>query len=581
MKPEDATGLAEAQPPLTNDQYYQHARPEIVALVPIDARRILDVGCGAGGLAIKLARRQQAEYDGIEPVTRAADIARGRMTRVWNCPVEEALEELPEGHYDCIVVADVFEHLLDPLNVLSRLRSKLAPGGHLVASVPNIQNWSVVAELLRGRWAYRNEGILDRTHLRFFTRSSFSEMFWDAGFRIQSVGQTRSDHRPPGRLVTALHDSGFSPSEVLRDSDAFQFLIDAVVPTPQPQPKITVVVLNWNGQADTIGCVQSLTQVDYVNFEIVVVDNGSTDGSVPAIRAAFPGVGLIETGHNLGYAGGNNAGIRWALERGTDYVFIINNDTVVDSGLLKAFVRATELAPEAGVYGAKIFQEDQTDRLWFAGAEWRPNELEFRHVGFNEPDSIEFNGFREWDYLTGCALFVDVAVFAKVGLLDEDFFLVYEETDWCFRARAQGYRCLFVPQARLWHKVSVSFGGEGSPLAMYFVTRNKLLWARKHLGAKDRAAVQRKAWRKVLPRFERSRDVSAFKSYYWAVTQWLRNARGNLADPTRRAMLYGLLDYHRGRLGDCPAYVRRLAARSRQQHDQQRLAERGQASGHA
>lgn len=564
MKHDDQSAVVTAPATAEISSYYQHARPEIVARVPLDASRILDIGCGAGGLAAMLRLRQQAEFHGIEIVEQAANLASSQMTRVWNCPVEAAIDELPDGYYDCIVVADVLEHLVDPLTVLSRLRSKLAPEGHLIASVPNIQNWSVISELLQGRWVYRDEGILDRTHLRFFTRRSFSEMLWSAGYRIQSIGETRNDRRPPEKLLASLRDCGFSSAELVRDSATFQFLVDATLPPERPEPKVIVIVLNWNGKADTIECVRSLSKLHYHNFETVVVDNGSTDGSVPAIRLACPNIELVETGRNLGYAGGNNVGIRWALERGTEYVLVINNDTMVNSGLLNGFIRAAELAPEAGIYGAKIFQEDAPDRLWFAGGEWCPDQLDFKHIGGDQPDSPEFDGYRQWDYITGCVLFVDARVFAQVGLFDESFYLTYEETDWCYRARQKGFRCLFVPQAKVWHKVSASFGGATSPLVTYFLTRNKLLWASKHLGADARTSVQRKTWRALrdalVPTFRVSATVPAPKNYYWAATEWLRDARRSLANPNSRAMLYGLRDYYLRRLGDCPARVRTLAA---------------------
>src|SRR5436190_7401977 len=135
-------------------------------------------------------------------------------------------------------------------------------------------------------------------------------------------------------------------------------------------PSVAVIVLNWNGRDDTLACLESLAGLNYDNFQVMVVDNGSTDGSVGAIRPRFPGVEIIETGRNLGFAEGNNVGIRLALDRGMDYVFLLNNDTVVDPSLLSELVAAAERCPEGGIFGAQILYHSDPLKIWFAGARW-------------------------------------------------------------------------------------------------------------------------------------------------------------------------------------------------------------------
>lgn len=560
--PEEPSGQAS-----TPGTYYLHARPEIVELIPITAQRILDVGCGAGGLSATLKARQTAEIHGVEIVEQAAAHARHHLDHVWNCGIEAALPELPDGYYDCIVIADVLEHLLDPLFVLTELKKKLTSNGTLIASIPNIQNWGTLSELLQGKWDYRSEGILDRTHLRFFTRKSVEELFWGAGFRIARLSRTRRGEPPPSAFLDKMKDIGLSAKELALDGETFQFLIDAELPDLSVKPKVAVVVLNWNGKQDTLECLESIGKLDYPNYQTVVVDNGSTDDSVDAIRTKFPNVFVLQTGANLGYAGGNNVGIKWALNNGADHILLLNNDTAIDPKLLSAFVEAAQTIPNAGVFGAKIYFHDQPDVLWFAGGRWLPNAMRLEHIGYGQKDGDEFEQYRECDYVTGCALLVSADVFRKVGLLDEDFFLTYEETDWCYRARNNGYRCIVVPRAKLWHKISVSFGGSGSPLQKYFMTRNKLLWGQKYLSKDARRALHRQSWeltRAILvPRFPRLNASGSYpKRLLWAALTWYKTVRRNLNDRVNKAVLYAFRDYYFRRFGDCPHAIRQLAAKS-------------------
>ena len=328
--------------------------------------------------------------------------------------------------------------------------------------------------------------------------------------------------------------------------------------------RVCVVILNWNGCADTLACLESVAQLRGADHRVIVVDNGSTDGSVAAIRQQHPEVDLIETGKNLGFAGGNNVGIRRALESGADFLLLLNNDTEVDPGLLDAFLAAAKQRPDAGVFSAKIYFHADPQRIWYAGAAWNAGAARFDQVGEGELDDgrADFTTLSDTAYACGCAFFVSAARLREIGLLDENFFLYFEETDWCFRARAAGYPSVWVPQARLWHKVSVSFGGEGSPLALYFLTRNRLLWARKHGSTTQRRAVRHATWRGLARRWGAPLLGSGLppprtpKTWWWSVRQ-------AFADPHNRAFFLGFRDFWRGRFGDCPPLVRELAAQAR------------------
>lgn len=542
---------------LNPDAYYQHARPEVLKLVPITARRVLDVGCGAGGFSATLKARQSAEVHGVELVSQAAELARSHLDKVWNSTIEEALPKLAETYYDCIIVADVLEHLLDPWNVLISLKGKLAVGGKIVCSIPNIQNWGVLSGLIQGRWDYQNAGILDRTHLRFFTRNSVEELFWNAGLRIVTISTTVSGPPPPPALLKTLAKAGMSTKELERDGQTYQFLIEAEAPALNTTPKVAIVILNWNGKEDTLECLASARQLDYKNHEIVVVDNGSTDDSTDAVTKQYPDVTLLQTGSNLGYAGGNNVGIKYALSHDAKYILILNNDVIVAPDLITEFLNAVNFLPTGSVLGAKIYSYDQPDTLCSFAGRWDSATNRFEYIGNNQKDDQFFNCPLQVDYVIGCSLFVSAETFNDIGLMDEKFFLNYEETDWCYRARAKGHQCVVIPKARIWHKVSSSFGGANSPIHTYFMSRNELIWAKRHLPISARKALLKRnintAQRILFPPFIlTANNLPLMKRLLWSFYSWLKAIKRNIAIPTNKAVLLGLRDYYLGRHGNCP-----------------------------
>lgn len=324
--------------------------------------------------------------------------------------------------------------------------------------------------------------------------------------------------------------------------------------------RISIIILNWNGLSDTLECLRSVEKIDYPDYDIVVVDNGSTDGSAASIRSLFPDITVIETGKNLGFAEGNNVGIRHVVHKGSDFILLLNNDTVVDPQLLTAFIEASGLNP-GGVFGAKIYKYSDPRRIWFAGARWDKEFSRFEHIRCGEVDSAnESEPYQEFDYVCGCAIFFGRDAVEKVGYLEPKFFLNFEETDWCFRARRLGYRCLLVSKAKVWHKVSVSFGGQSSPLYSYFMTRNQLLWAKRNLNFMERLRLYRNFLKYFLPYFEFSShgQYGFAKRFYWAIRKYMEDFRKNLSDVRYIAQVYGVRDYILRRFGDCPRQVRNL-----------------------
>jgi hypothetical protein len=245
------------------------------------------------------------------------------------------------------------------------------------------------------------------------------------------------------------------------------------------QKKVFIIILNWNGKDDTIECIKSIKDNTYKNYEIIVVDNGSEDDSVSKIKRCFPKVNVVENERNFGFAGGNNIGIRHAVESDADYILLINNDTTVDENFLQELVKAGELDNKVGILGPKIYFYKEPKKIWFAGGKvnWLKNKG--THIGLGEIDSVQYNNKKEVDYLTGCCLLVKREVVEKIGGLSEDYFLYYEDVDFSLRAKKAGYKCLYVPESVIYHKVSRSTK-PGSPSYIYYHTRNGLVLSKRN-----------------------------------------------------------------------------------------------------
>ena len=236
--------------------------------------------------------------------------------------------------------------------------------------------------------------------------------------------------------------------------------------------QLVAVVLSYNGREDTLAALASLRGID-----AVVVDNGSSDGSADAVAERFPEVELVRAGVNLGFAAGNNVGIRRALERGADWVLLLNNDAEVEPGLVDALAAAAVARPDAGVLACKVLFAD-SDRLWYAGARFHPYLGRSRHAGFGKPDGPGELG--ETGRATGAAMAVSRAAIEAAGLLDEELFLYAEDLEWCLRIREAGFAVVYVPGARVRHRVSAAAGGAGSPTTLYYETRNMLAVVERH-----------------------------------------------------------------------------------------------------
>jgi GT2 family glycosyltransferase len=288
-------------------------------------------------------------------------------------------------------------------------------------------------------------------------------------------------------------------------------------------PRISIIILNWNRWRDTLDCLESLHRISYPSYRVIIVDNASTDASIDKIRAyceTASKVRVISVNHhqesdrvesacyqdgataeftqiatdkfdkreiiiirndqNYGYAEGNNIGMRFALKCRSDAVLILNNDTIVDPEFLTELVKAFEDEQSAGFFGPKIYYYEckgRKDVISHAGGVFNTTTGMCHVIGKHEVDAGKYDVIREVDYLEGSCQLIRAEVIDKIGLLDPIFFAYWEDVDWCVRGSKAGYKSIFVPTARVWHK---TYASDAASMAIYRKVRNQFWFMRKH-----------------------------------------------------------------------------------------------------
>lgn len=298
--------------------------------------------------------------------------------------------------------------------------------------------------------------------------------------------------------------------------------------TVMEQPLVTNIILNTNRRDDTLACLASVDASTYANQKTLVLDNNSTDGSVEAISAGYPRVQIVHLKDNKGYAGNNNVGINLAMEMGAEWVFVLNEDITMAPDCLEKLIEVARGNPQIGILGPMVYHFDEPGIIQSAGGMldrfWRSI-----HAGKDQPDQGQFPVPRMVDWISGCAILVRREVVEQVGALDERFFYYWEETEWCLRARKNGWQVWHVPQAKIWHK-GVQRNYQPGPNVTYYATRNKLMMMQKH-----RAPLA--VW--LHTGFQTFRTLAS----------WTFMPRWRLMRDHRRAMWQGCVDFFMRRYG--------------------------------
>jgi GT2 family glycosyltransferase len=256
-----------------------------------------------------------------------------------------------------------------------------------------------------------------------------------------------------------------------------------------PIPSIFAVSLNWNGFSLTVPCVDSLKQSTLPFYKIIVLDQASTDGSGEKLRKLYvndPQVDVICNEKNFGFAAGTNIGIRKALEMGAEFVFIVNNDTIVDKDCLLHLYKALSSSSSAGVAGPAIMYHSKPEKIWQAGGYFNKLKMGTSVPAKGKMYSEISHSSSSVGFLTGCALLIPSQIFKGIGFFDEAYFLYSDDVDFCLRIKDAGFNMHFVPEAKVWHKIEDIAFDRSTPLVLYHLARSSVIMLRKNFSGVER-----------------------------------------------------------------------------------------------
>jgi GT2 family glycosyltransferase len=239
--------------------------------------------------------------------------------------------------------------------------------------------------------------------------------------------------------------------------------------------ELFIVLVNWNKAQLTINCIESINNSTFTDYKIVVIDNNSHDNSVELLAECGFDFYMIKSSENLGYTGGNNLGIKYALLNKCKYILLLNNDTLIDKFALENLVNTLKRDNEVGIVQPKIYFHPEVTRIWSGPTKFNKTFLKPRLIGYGSFDSNIINQDHYLDYAVGCATLIKAEVFNEIGLLDDDFFAVCEDVDFGMRARIKGYKIFYNPKAIIYHLESASSGGSENPNYIYYQTRSYLI----------------------------------------------------------------------------------------------------------
>lgn len=247
---------------------------------------------------------------------------------------------------------------------------------------------------------------------------------------------------------------------------------------------VCFILVNYNGYKDTLACVDSLLKIQYSNYKIIIIDNASTNNSVEMLKKIeSERIKLISLSENIGFSGGNNVGIEIAKDENSDFIILLNNDTIVNSNFLKPLIDVCDENINS-ITSPKINYCSNKNKIWYAGGKISFKLGRSWHNGINKPDNNKNLNVKEVSFISGCCMCIPREVINKVGLLSEDYFLYYEDTDYCCKAMKKGVKLLYVPESLIYHNVSASTG-HNSPIMTYYKIRNRLYFIEQNISNKN------------------------------------------------------------------------------------------------
>jgi len=429
--------------------YHDLPRREILALIPTTAKRVLDLGCGTGALGKALKERQNCHVTGVELNKDALQIAKSNIDICVCDNLNRYNPALAAVRYDCIILADILEHLVNPWSVIQKAATVLSENGCIIASIPNVGHPFVTSNLQRDLFRYEPAGLLDITHLRFFTKTSIFQMFYGAGLKITKCNAHPAADNPIQYYVTAI-----KPQVIHK------------------KPLATILILTFNGWEYTRMCIDSIKRKTHTPHKILVIDNGSTDGTVQHLRED-PTIYHIENTHNLGFPAGFNVGLS---QTNTPYFVLCNSDVVVTPKWLETMIEHIEtdeklllLGPRSNhVSGPQIIKDVPYKN---------DTELDLYADTLAKKCKTPLTPFRRIVFFF--TLF-KIEALAKIGYLDEIFGKGnFEDDDYCLRLGKKGFWCAYDNSVFIHHYGSRGFNKNPNEYRA-LLEKNKKLFMEKH-----------------------------------------------------------------------------------------------------
>lgn len=253
--------------------------------------------------------------------------------------------------------------------------------------------------------------------------------------------------------------------------------------------KTYIILVNYNSWKETLDCVKSLSFLDPNTVGIIVVDNCSTNDSLMQLRNGLPvSVKIIPSEINNGFSAGNNIGIRYALKHNAKYVLLLNNDTVADEDFLSPLIKYADNHPKCGCISPRIYFYYDKSKIWYDGGTFHPFSCRAEHYRYEQYNS-DITGINEAKFISGCCMLIPLHVINEIGLMDEEYFLYVEDTEYCLRISKAGYKMYWDADHHIFHKVSSSTGKK-SMLSQYYEIRNRILLSKKYLSLLQRITMK-------------------------------------------------------------------------------------------
>ncbi len=502
--------------------YYQKIRPELLERVPPDARRVLDLGCGAGALGKALKDRYGCYVAGVEAVPEAAEAARQVLDRVVAGNLEE---EFPfkDEEFDCVICGDVLEHLTDPWSICRQICRVLSDNGTFLASIPNAANIRIISELLRGDFRYRDEGLMDITHLRFFTLRSIREMLHFAGFVIEDMVSSKeisrydaSTQRPSEIQIEDFKiDVSQIPADLFDQYFVVQYILTA---RKRPRDVPDVIVVAQNGRSMTRKCLDSVRDHTQVPYRLVLVDNGSADGT-GRIFEAVAGAPVLQL-ENVPFSEAISSAVitgrsKFGLNSPSEIV-LLHNDVIVGPGWLECLLEALRSDPAVACAGAKAFRADGGQRYDSAFKEGKPFE-EIRRAREQQKGQLS-----ETDTLQSFCVAIDRAAWEEAGGFGpSSSFPSFAMEDLCLRFKEMGKKSVVAESVLVHHLGERTFRETGVSLADLWEQDDRAFKARWEISAVERSDYchpRSKAAREARKLFQEERFLEAAR----VLSEWLK-----------------------------------------------------------